>query len=156
MEGIYVYICRFTSLYSRNQHSFVKQLYSNKNKKPGQCGPPGPFPSYPIDWRNTVIPIREKTKVNQEQLCCATLSLHPCGGAVTLSQERAQGRCSGAWIEGALPQPCDHSPEHRVIAWNPFKHLINQLLYCRDKNETCGELTDFWLEIKMLKISQKL
>ena len=41
---------RFTSLYSRNQHSIVKQVYANKKKnmgkkkKPSDCGPPGPFP----------------------------------------------------------------------------------------------------------------
>ena len=87
---------RFTSLYSRNQHSIVKQVYSNKKKKPNECGPPGPFPNYSIHCRNTVIPTIEKKKVNQGPPCCATLSLHPHGRAVTSSQGTAQGRCSGA------------------------------------------------------------
>ena len=56
----------------------------------------GHSPNYSVYCRNTVIPIIEKTKVKQGQPCCATLSLHPCGCAVTVSQERAQGRCSGA------------------------------------------------------------
>ena len=153
---------RFTSLYSRNQHSIVKQVYTNKKKeygkkkKPNECGPPGPFPNYSIHCRNTVIPTIEKTKVNQGQPCCATLSLHPHGRAVTSSQGTAQGRCSGAGIEGGPATTLWPLPRTQSDCMKSFQTFNNRLLYCCDKNETCGELTDFWLEIKMLKISQKL